>query len=108
MSSSFIGCFWGCTIQLQFTQGRLTAKELSPYMYSLIFSGSYQFTPLINGSIGAMTFPGSKSMFVYPVVTFSVVQNLDLDVIAQLFVDQVFTADMDATQVYYVRLKWSF
>ena len=94
--------------QLQFTQGRLTAKELSPYMYSLIFSGSYQFTPLINGSIGAMTFPGSKTMFLYPVVTFSLVQNLDLDVIAQLFVDQVFTADMDATQVYYLRLKWSF
>lgn len=94
--------------QFNYTTSRLTSKELSPFKYNTIIQGSYQLHPLINTSMAIMFFPGNDYYYIYPVVSVSLAQNFDLDVIAQFFYDNLFKKDVSDTQAYFLRLKWSF
>jgi hypothetical protein len=94
---------------IDFYYGELTARNLSPYMHSTFIMASYPFHPLINGSLAVMNFPGNKSMFVNPTVTFSLLEYLDLDLTGQVFYGEDLSGDFKSlSKVLYTRLKWSF
>jgi hypothetical protein len=86
-----------------------TVRELSPYKWSSFVQAAYQFSPLFYGSLSLIGYPGGDSFFLNPGLTISVKQNLDLDLIGQLFYGENFQGDFGAlVKAGYIRIKWSF
>lgn len=94
--------------QFQYYSGNISAKYLSPYIWSGFIQASYQFHPLVNGGMAIIGYPGSKDAFINPLVTISVLQSLDLDLISQLLFSGVDNEYALTNQFYYGRLKYSF
>ncbi|HEX5168079.1 MAG TPA: hypothetical protein VFW11_02825 [Cyclobacteriaceae bacterium] len=86
-----------------------TVRDVSPYKWSSFLQSSYQISPLFYASIALIGYPGSDSFFVNPGLTISVKQNLDLDLIGQLFYGNDAQGDFSSIlKAGYVRVKWSF
>lgn len=86
-----------------------SVRDLSPYKWSSFVQVAYQFSPLFYGSMALIGYPGGDSFFVNPGLTVSLKQNLDLDLIGQLFYGEEPNGDFRALiKAGYVRLKWSF
>lgn len=94
--------------QVNYYTGNISAKYLSPYRYSVFGQVSYQFHPLIVGGAGIIGYPGSYDAFVGPMITFSLLQSLDLDFFAQVLFSEINEVYQATTQAYYLRLKYSF
>jgi hypothetical protein len=89
--------------------GKFTVRDLSPYPWSSFIQASYQFTPLLFGGGALMFFPGTNSFFINPFLTYSVVQNFDIDLIGQLFYGDKQNGSYDAiAKSAFIRMKWSF
>lgn len=91
------------------TNSNLDIRSLSPYNWSAFAQASYPVHPLVNTGLSTIVFPSEGSLFLNPFVTYSIRQNLDLDVIGQFF----FSDQMDNTysakaKYVYVRLKYSY
>ena len=98
---------FGTALEQQF--GDFTVRELSPYPWSAFVQTTYQFTPLLFGGAAIMVYPGTNNFFINPFVTYSLVQNLDLDIIGQVFFGDNQNGSYDAiSKGLFVRLKWSF
>jgi hypothetical protein len=82
----------------------LDVRSLSPFEWSMFLQTSYPFHPLLNAGLSTMWFPGEQGVFVNPFLTYSIVSNLDLDVIGQLFLN----GNPSSVYILYSRLKWSF
>ena len=96
-----------------FSNQQLSARSLIPFKHSALLMGTYQFHPLMNANLSAMTFPGSTAMFVNPGLTFSLTQSLDFSAIGQLFFMEIPTGPGTTkygalAKMVYVRLKWGF
>ena len=86
-----------------------TVRELSPYKWSSFLQVAYQFSPLVYSSVALIGYPGGDSFFINPVLTISLKQNLDLDLIGQLFYGNDPQGDFSALiEAGYIRIKWSF
>lgn len=86
-----------------------TVRDLSPYKWSSFIQSAYQISPLFYASFALIGYPGGDSFFVNPGLTISLKQNLDLDLIGQLFYGNDANGDFGALiKAGYVRLKWSF
>lgn len=90
--------------------GNFTVRNISNYRWSSFIQSSYQFTPLFSGGMAVIAYPGSNAFFLNPLLTFSVKQNLDLNLVGQLFFDDnPISGSYEAiSQSTFVRLKWSF
>ncbi|MEO9869826.1 hypothetical protein [Ekhidna sp.] len=92
-----------------FATDRITAKELSPFRYATFLQASYSFHPLINGGVATIYYPSKRdALFINPSVTFSVKQNLDLDLISQIYYDKFFDDYKVQARLIFIRLKWNF
>ncbi|MEO9483054.1 MAG: hypothetical protein ABJG47_06390 [Ekhidna sp.] len=88
---------------------RITAKELSPFRYATFLQTSYSFHPLINGGVATIYYPSKRdALFINPSVTFSLKQDLDLDLISQIYFDKFFEEYESQARLIFLRLKWSF
>lgn len=86
-----------------------TVRNLSPYPWSSFIQSSYQITPLLYGGLAVMGYPGTKALFINPMLTFSVVQNLDINLVGQFYFDTNTSSNYDAlSKSAFARLKWSF
>lgn len=85
----------------------VSAKNLSPFKYSLIAQASYTATPLLNVGLGAMYSPGPDALAILPSLTYNIRENWDLDLLGQLFLANV-GGYQSLANVVYVRTKWSF
>ena len=91
------------------TSGRLTAKNLLPYTWASFLTAAYPINPLLNVSLSAMYFPGDQGLFLNPSFTVSVVQNLDLDAVGQIFFHDDPRGNYTAIQkAVFLRLKYSY
>ena len=89
--------------------GNFTVRDLSPYPWSAFVQSSYQFSPLLYGGAAIMLYPGTNNIFVNPYLTYSLVQNLDLDVVGQFFFGDNQNGSYDAiSKGLFARIKWSF
>lgn len=89
--------------------GDFTVRDLSPYPWSAFVQTSYQFTPLLFGGGAIMVYPGTNNLFINPMLTYSMVQNLDLDVVGQFFLADNQNGSYDAvSKGLFARIKWSF
>ncbi len=86
----------------------LSARNLYPYKYSILAQASYPVNPLLNGFLIVVYSPGdAHAMFVNPVLTYSLSQNWDLDLVGQI----VFLNEdkyRSTVQAGFIRVKWSF
>ena len=92
----------------QFNPGLLNAKNPFLNGYSIFGTISYPATPLISISLAGIYNPSNKMYFIIPTFTLSLMNNLDLSLIAQSFqsYDPV-TVSSSQTSVF-IRLKGSF
>jgi hypothetical protein len=98
---------FGSAIGQQFT--KFTVRDLSPYPWSSFIQASYQVSPLLFAGGAFMFYPGTNNVFINPFLTYSVVQNLDIDLIGQLFYGSKPNGSYDAiSKSVFARLKWSF
>lgn len=90
--------------------GNFTVRNVSMYRWSSFVQSSYRFTPLFFGGLSAIAYPGSNAFFINPALTFSLKQNLDLDIVGQLFFDEdPISGDYGSvSQSGFIRMKWSF
>lgn len=89
--------------------GSFTVRDLSPYPISTFVQASYQFSPLLFGGGAIMFYPGTNNFFINPMLTYSVFQNFDVDLVGQLFYGDNQNGSYDAiSKSLFVRAKWSF
>uniref|UniRef100_A0A7V2ZM42 Alginate export domain-containing protein n=1 Tax=Ignavibacterium album TaxID=591197 RepID=A0A7V2ZM42_9BACT len=81
---------------------------LSPSRWSLFQEFSYNISPLVRGSIFGIINPDDKSSVVVPSISYSVITNLDLYLIALIFNGENLTQYGDYGTSFYARLKYSF
>ena len=88
---------------------QFTAKTLSPYNYSLFAQVVYPITPIFTGSLAAIYSPGKDhALFIGPGLSYSIKENWDIDVIAQLFTSNQQDKYKFITEIVFFRLKWSY
>jgi hypothetical protein len=69
---------------------------------------SYPFHPLLNGALAAGWYPDERAVFLSPSMTFSVAENLDLRLLAQLFSGPRDSPFGRRTSVLAGSLRWDF
>ncbi len=82
----------------------LDIRSILPFKWTTFLQASYPLHPLFNVGLSGMVFPGNQGVFINPYFTWSIVNNLDLDVLGQLFVN----GQPASAYVGYMRIKWSF
>ncbi len=86
----------------------LSARNLYPYRYSILAQAAYPITPLLNGALVVVYSPGkAHAAFLNPVITYSLAQNWDLDIVAQILMEKD-GKYKSPVQAGFLRVKWSF
>jgi hypothetical protein len=92
-----------------FVFSELSADNLMPSKHSLFGDISYTFNPLITADLGAIYTFGFDMFFIMPNFTYSITENLDLNVLAQVFVAlKTVQGTPGSSNFLYIRFKWSF
>jgi hypothetical protein len=76
--------------------------------YAITMSLQHSFSPVFNGSFAVMALPDQESFFLMPRAGWSLITNLDLDIISQIFLGGENTIFREAGSVWYMALKYSF
>ena len=89
--------------------GKPAADNLMPSKHTAFGDISYAFTPLFTGDLGAMYTFGFNVIYIMPNLTYSIVENLDLNLVGQFFVALEEVNGISASSNFvYIRFKWSF
>ena len=86
----------------------LNAKNLMPNKFSLFGQVGKMFTPAINGTLAMIYAMELQTVFVMPNFSYSIKDNFDLDVIAQLYVGSLNQKFDYVYNSMFLRLRWSF
>ena len=92
----------------EFFDMNISAKMLTPARFNIFGQLSYPFTPLFSGNLSGIINPSDGSLFLGPLLTCSLGNNLELMLTAQLFFGEEGTEYGELGKVAYGRLKWSF
>lgn len=87
-----------------FNSANADVRSLTPYKWNAFLQTSYTFHPLFSGSLLTLGYPGNSGLFINPTFTFSPLNNFDLDLIGQIFINKI----SQNTSLAYLRLKYSF
>ena len=100
---------FGIDGQTSLFYGEPAADNLMPSKHTGFGDVSYIFTPLFTGDLGAMYTFGYDVIFIMPNLTYSIKTNLDLNLLAQIFVALEDINGINASSNFvYIRFKWSF
>lgn len=86
----------------------LTVQTLSPAMHNLFFQASGQLSPIWTAALASMLNPKDGSWFIGPTITWSVVENFDFMMTAQLFRGDPMTLYGEGGSLVFGRFKYSF
>ncbi|MBT5505910.1 MAG: hypothetical protein HOK17_02055 [Flammeovirgaceae bacterium] len=89
---------------MSLNSGNSDVRSLTPYKWNTFLQTSYTFHPLFSGSLLTLVSPGNSGLFINPIFTFSPLNNFDLDLIGQMFLN----GSSQNTSLAYLRLKYSF
>ncbi|MFN2395286.1 MAG: hypothetical protein ABR597_06315 [Bacteroidales bacterium] len=76
--------------------------------YAITMSLQHPFSPIFSGSLALMALPDQESFFLMPQASWSLVTNLDLNIISQIFLGSEESIFSDAGSAWYMSLKYSF
>ena len=85
------------------------AEHLMPSKHSAMATVSYQFSPIFSGALSTIYGFEINSLTLFPTLTISIKENLDLNLIAQVFFQEIPGAKFNniGNGIFW-RLKWSF
>ncbi len=86
----------------------LSAKNPFLNGFSIFGNIAYPFTPLVNVSLAGIYNPSNRMVFIIPDLTFSLMNNLDLSIIAQSFQSYDPAVAALLQTAIFIRLKGSF
>ena len=87
----------------------LTARDLSPFPWSIFIQGSYPITPLFNISLSTIYFPDSRhALFINPGINYSLSNNTQVSIIFQWYYDKILGDYDPLARLIYLRAKWNF
>lgn len=86
----------------------LSADNPSFSRFQFTATGNYPFSPVWNGSLAAIWYPDESALFLSPTVSRSVTQDIDLNILTQLFIGSDDSAFANAGNVVAASLKWNF
>ena len=89
---------------LLMSPANIDVRSLSPYKMNTFLQSSYVFHPLISGGLMLLYYPSASGIFLNPSITLSALNNFDIDLISQIFIQQ-YTNQLFSG---YLRLKYSF
>jgi len=69
---------------------------------------SYPFSPILNGSVATIWYPDEQALFLSPSITWSMHQDIDLNLITQIFTGSGDSPLANAGQTIATSLKWNF
>lgn len=88
---------------------QLSAKNLYPYRYAVSTTVSYPFSPALSGVLSAVYSPNeSHALFLSPVLTYSIHDNWDFDLLGQITFSKENGKYKSPLQAFFLRLKFSF
>lgn len=87
---------------------QLSAKMLMPFKYSILGQVSKQITPLFTANLNLIYCPGADAFIAFPVLTYSVSDNWDVNVVAQSFFAPQDDKFKNRGNVLLLRLRWGF
>ena len=87
----------------------LSARNLYPYSWSVFVQTSYPINPLLNGAMAFIYSPvEGHPIFLSPTLTYSIANNLDVDLVGQIVLQDGPNGYGSQTNVFYLRMKWSY
>ncbi len=94
-------------------QFHLMAETLSPdnpsfSRYQLTSQATYDFSPILNGALSAVWYPDESALFLSPSLTWSVMTDLDFNILGQVFVAGDDSAFGNAGNVAAASLRYNF
>ena len=97
--------------QITLVTSELSAKNLFPYKHTLMCSAQYPFTALVSGSLAWIQTPDFSNAYLLPQLTFSITQDLDALLFAQIFLANNVLENNEwgyFSSLVFVRFKYSF
>lgn len=95
-------------IQLQSSFSNLSAKNLMPTQFAGMVQVSGAFTPIIGGGITTMYLPSMKGVFLIPTVSYSILENWDMDFVGQILFAEYNSKFTNLSNSVFLRLRWSY
>jgi len=86
----------------------LTPDNPSFSRFQFTAQGSYPIHPLVDGSLAAIWYPDEQAVYLSPSATWSVITDLDLRVLAQVFISSGDSTFANAGNVVLASLKYNF
>lgn len=86
----------------------LSADNPSFSRYQLMTQASYPFSPIWNGSFAVIWYPDEEAVFISPAVTYSIHQDIDLNLLSQIFIGRSDSIFGSAGSVMMASVKWNF
>jgi len=86
----------------------LSADNILFSTYALTASAAYPFSPVLNGSLAIMLLPDINSFFISPTLSYSLLTNLDVSLISQIYGNTGKSNNPGSAVVLIGSLQWSF
>jgi hypothetical protein len=86
----------------------LPADNPSFSRFQFSTSASYPFSPILNGSLSAILYPDEEALFLSPSLTWSAFQDVDVNLLTQIFIGSDDSAFSSAGSVIAGSIKWNF
>ncbi len=96
-----------------FTFQQVDAKNLMPSKHTMLASGGYMFNPLFSTNMSMIYGFGLKWLIFFPTMSYSIQENLNLDLIGQFFwaAQPAINGDtpiQNSGNAIFARIKWNF
>jgi len=91
-----------------FLNQEISAKTFSLAKHSIFGQISYPLSPLIYADLSGIYNPNDNSLFIGPSLDISLMDNLNLFLLAQVFMGEAGTEFGDYGKIFYIRMKYSF
>lgn len=86
----------------------LSPRNLMPTKWNTVLAFSKEITPLILANATAIYTPGTNLLIILPTFTFSLTENVDINLVWQSFFAEGPTGFDDISHRAFLRLKWNF
>jgi hypothetical protein len=86
----------------------LSAKSLSPFLFTSFAQVMYPISPIINSGLAVMYSPTGNAVFLNPSFVFSIGNNWSLDLLGQFFMGNHQEEYSALATLLFARLKWSY
>ncbi|HEY1113050.1 MAG TPA: hypothetical protein VGE66_05795 [Chitinophagaceae bacterium] len=86
----------------------LSSRNLMPVKWAVALTAGKEFTPLFSGSLTTVYAPGTNMLILFPSLKYSLVTNLDVDLVWQSFFAQTNRLFEDQGHGVFLRIRWSY